>query len=205
MPTSYPMPTNRPTFKNLTGRRFGRIRVLSYAGQSRWNCSCACGAKLIIHTSSFWGCRKKRCMKCRLSRKPGYSSWQGMKDRCYNRNDADFHRYGGRGIKICARWKNSFENFFADMGPRPSLKHSLDRFPDRDGDYRPGNCRWATPTEQARNRDSNHPLTFQGTTMCLTAWARKRNMNQTTLSQRILAGWPIRKALLTPVRSRIRK
>jgi hypothetical protein len=82
------------------------------------------------------------------------SSYVAMKARCLTRSDKDFPNYGGRGIKICVRWARSFDAFLADMGPRPSLAHTLDRFPDGDGDYEPGNCRWATPAQQSQNRIS---------------------------------------------------
>jgi hypothetical protein len=82
---------------------------------------------------------------------PEYQSWANMKDRCMNPGAAAFEYYGGRGIKVCDRWLR-FDNFLADVGPRPSLKYSLDRFPNKDGDYEPGNCRWATFDQQVYNR-----------------------------------------------------
>jgi hypothetical protein len=88
----------------------------------------------------------------RLSNTPEYNSWVGMKGRCLNEHGPDFRLYGGRGIAVCERWRDSFEAFYTDMGPRPSPMHSIDRFPNNDGHYEPGNCRWATPREQRLNQ-----------------------------------------------------
>src|ERR1035437_3400711 len=95
------------------------------------------------------------------TKSPEYQSWANMKDRCLNPNSTAFYCYGGRGIKICERWV-IFENFLADMGPRPSLKYSLDRHPNNDGDYEPENCRWATINEQLANRSNSLKIKING-------------------------------------------
>lgn len=100
-----------------------------------------------------------------LARKhPNYMTWARLKSRCNNKNNKSYKNYGGRGIKVCERWLNSFENFCHDMGVRPSLKHSIDRYPNNDGNYEPKNCRWATATQQALNRRkfSNNTTGFTG-------------------------------------------
>ena len=167
--------------KDLTGMRFGRLLVSGRAsarrdGQAYWLCCCECGGTTIAggkdlrsgHTQSC-GClriegqRELRRRHGHAPRKPGghavtptYRSWYGMKSRCLNAKQAAYKNYGGRGITVCERWL-SFKNFLADMGPRPSPKHSIDRWPNNDGNYEPSNCRWATATEQARNRARSAP------------------------------------------------
>jgi hypothetical protein len=120
-----------------------------------------------------------------------------MKARCYNHNEKCYPRYGGRGIRVSERWVHSFENFITDMGPRPSKEHSLDRYPDGDGDYGPSNCRWATLFQQARNKRNNTFLTFNGKTQCITDWALELGQTVPTLAKRIGRGWPIDKVLAT--------
>lgn len=165
---------------DLTGQRFGRLLVLSVAGheitpcrhgrrgQLRWSCVCDCGRDATVvglrlrngRTRSC-GCLKvdpstrttthgatRRCN--RLNSTPEYRSWRSMRARCEQPKHIGFHLYGGRGIRICERW-TSFENFLADMGPKPGPNFSLDRI-DVDGNYEPSNCRWATPVEQSNNR-----------------------------------------------------
>lgn len=164
--------------RDLCGRRFGRLIVLKRAGCDRqnktmWECQCDCGKVVRIRGYILrrrgvksCGCLQKEWITRRAIEhpirlrhghalstgiSPEYHSWASMKVRCYRRNHKAFKNYGGRGIKVCERWLNSFENFLADMGPRPTGK-SLDRFPNNDGNYEPGNCRWATRSEQQRNR-----------------------------------------------------
>lgn len=119
-----------------------------------------------------------------------------MRQRCWNQNDEHFANYGGRGITICARWMD-FSNFYADMGNRPGDK-TIDRI-DVNGDYEPGNCRWATPSQQNRNRRNNRILKLDGEERTLTGWAEHIGMNRSTLDNRIRDGWSTRRALTVPV------
>jgi len=134
----------------------------------------------------------------RLSKTDEYHIWQTMKARCYNPNNHKYKRYGGRGIAVCDRWLQSFENFIADMGKRPSTSHSLDRI-NNDGDYTPQNCRWATPKEQARNTQTNRLITLNGVTRTLVEWREYYGLSVTQLEYRMYhAGWSAEKALTTP-------
>src|ERR1700684_2689322 len=117
--------------------------------------------------------------------------------RCCNPKQKHYDKYGGRGISVCDHWLASFDNFNADMGARPTLKHTLERV-DNDGNYEPGNCKWATKKEQSRNTRTNVNITFNGETMCLSAWAEKVGLDRRTLDYRIrVYKWPLAKALTT--------
>lgn len=118
-----------------------------------------------------------------------YASWGAMLERCTNPRVKDWARYCGRGINVCPRWRESFDAFFADMGPRPSPRHSLDRYPNKDGDYEPGNVRWATHTEQMRNRRDNKIATIGGETKTLAEWSDISGIHKDTLSWRLRHGW----------------
>ena len=157
---------------DLTGKTFGRLTVLHRKGIARnsraatWLCQCTCGNRITTESrllnngnTTSCGCAQRDYMRAHAhrlthgeSKGAEYKSWCGMKDRCYNRKNPAYDRYGGRGITVCVRWRNSFERFLADMGRKPSTQHSLDRFPNNDGDYEPANCRWATMTQQVKNR-----------------------------------------------------
>jgi len=123
-----------------------------------WRCKCDCGNDAIVYAGHLragstkgCGCAKKGINRTHgKAHSPEYKAWDNARSRCYREVDRKFPLYGGRGIKMCDRWISSFANFFSDMGPRPE-GYTLDR-KDSDGDYEPGNCRWATPTQQNRNR-----------------------------------------------------
>lgn len=152
--------------KDMIGKRFGRLKVvgqaLSLGGRAAWNCICVCGVEKVIRgkdlrlgDSQSCGCvNSVAVLKHGHARRRAvtseYRSWRRMRVRCLNPHDKRYTDYGGRGIRVCERWV-SFEVFLADMGPKPSPKHSIDRI-NVDGDYEPRNCRWATAIEQRRNR-----------------------------------------------------
>lgn len=118
---------------------------------------------------------------------PEYNTWVRMRSRCNSPSDKKYPWYGARGIKVCERW-DSYVNFLADMGPRPSNKHSIDRYPDNTGDYEPTNCRWATALEQANNRPDNRFMNVEGNRVTIAEASRQTGINVSTLKSRIYAG-----------------
>jgi hypothetical protein len=141
-------------------------------------------------------------MARRGQREPEYPIYAAMKQRCYNTNCAEYENYGGRGIGVFQEWRDSFEAFIRDVGRRPSPEHSLDRYPDNDGNYEPGNVRWATIAEQQRNKRNNVMLTFNNETRCAADWADHLGMKRHTLDGRLKDGWSVERALTTPVAKR---
>lgn len=135
------------------------------------------------------------------SRTPEYKTWSIMKQRCLNIKHDSYSTYGGRGIKVCPRWLESFESFLSDMGRKPSKDHSIERV-NNNGDYEPSNCVWATKWEQAKNRSTNRFLEFNGQRLCLMDWSRKVGIPFRTLRGRILCGWSTERILTEPVRKR---
>jgi hypothetical protein len=127
-----------------------------------------------------------------------YNAWRAMLERCKNPNVKSYHNYGGRGIKVCERW-SSFENFLADVGERPSTKHSIDRYPDMNGNYEPGNVRWATAKEQMRNMRNNRPITIGDETRLLCEWSEVSGIPVKTIHQRLFKGWNARRAVFEPI------
>lgn len=134
-----------------------------------------------------------------------YRAWQTMRLRCTEPSNPAYANYGGRGIKVCDRWLESVENFIADMGPKPSPKHELDRWPDNNGNYEPGNCRWATRSENDRNRRSSRLIECRGETLALAAWAERSGVRADTIGERLAAGWEPERAIFTPARFKPKK
>jgi hypothetical protein len=130
--------------------------------------------------------------------KSEYDSWNKAKERCTRVDGPDYPNYGGRGITFFEDWKKDFKKFLEYMGPKPSPYHSLDRWPNQNGNYEPGNLRWATPKEQARNTRRNSLITYEGQTKTLAEWAERLGVDGTVISRRIKRGWPLSKALFYP-------
>jgi hypothetical protein len=186
-----------------------KSRADSVRRKTRWNCVCDCGAlsnvssgNLVTGKVASCGCSKSNGNPThghnrRGRRSTEYVIWASMLDRCRRPAAQKWADYGGRGIGVCERW-NSFENFLADMGPRPSAQHSIDRR-NNDGNYEPGNCRWATRAEQMRNRRNNVRITYGGTTMTATEWAQRLGLGRANvITKRLARGWTAEEALALP-------
>jgi hypothetical protein len=141
----------------------------------------------------------KRKLNDGRSHHPLYQLWKDMIRRCTTRDKKG--NYLGRGIDVCSRWRKNFWAFVADMGARPSPKHSIERI-DNDGDYEPGNCRWATTPEQARNTRRNRSLTVNGKAKLLTDWANEIGVDRRTISARLKWGWSEQDAVTIPINTK---
>jgi hypothetical protein len=201
------------------GDRYGRLAVIGEeatehaAGRSfrRFSCRCECGVLVSVRLQNLRSGQVESCgcvyvqhgHASRMARTRTYHSWQCMIQRCSNPSATGYGNYGGRGVTVCERWANSFESFLSDMGERPP-RHTLDRYPNPNGNYEPGNCRWAIQTDQMRNMRRNRWITFGGETLCLTDWSLRTGLPIPTLIYRLDAGWPI-KDVLTRVPSHARR
>lgn len=187
---------------DLTGQRFGRLVVLSRAqnkgAATAWNCLCECGNHTIVrsdhlrseHTESC-GCYLDEVRVTHGHTRGGkwsreYQAWLNARTRCYNPKFIQFGDWGGRGIKMCEKWKDDFSAFYRDMGPCPEGR-GLNRI-DNDGDYRPGNCEWASNKDQNRNRRNSRYLECSGERKILTDWAAELGISPSNLSQKLKKG-----------------
>lgn len=209
--------------KDLTGNVYSYLTVTSFSHKeviSRsnrpyyWNCECVCGNPVTVTATNLksgnvksCGCKRLKLIsdattKHGFSYSREYKIWQAIKDRCSNHKNK---RYGGRGITVCQRWVNSFENFYADMGPSPSDKHSIDR-KNNNGNYTPDNCRWATTKEQCNNMVTNVIVKYQGITSTLTELCDRLNLNYNVIRRRVSSlNWTIDDAIKTKIKFRPKK
>lgn len=208
---------------DFVGKKFGRLTILSLCEgkyQTELLCKCDCGSIKQFSNHQLTSGKVKSCgcysrdvllrrnfihgqsVRTKVTRE--YKAWAEMKHRCYDEKYYLYHRYGGRGIKVCERWLDSFENFYADMGERPSNKHSLDRFPNNDGDYEPNNCRWATQKEQCRNQSKNVLITINGEAKCVSEWAGVYGISEKTIFNRIYSGWDVIESVTKPKRGSLK-
>lgn len=194
---------------DMSGKRVGRLLVLSRAvsvqGKARWSCQCDCGIALEISGDKLrTGTQSCGCLRRELTIKRNYRhgkaktrtyiTWAHMMQRCLNPKVQNYGNYGGRGISVAPRWL-SFENFLADMGEKPTGL-SLDRI-NVNGNYEPGNCRWATYEQQVNNKRGNRYVEYKGERLTVSQWARRMGLTVGTVKSR-LARWPVEKALGMP-------
>ncbi len=217
------MQTKSTSDKSLVGKKFGRLTIISLPairnGKNRVMCRCDCGNikeldfynVKYLHSSSCGCYGRERILESKLKHGEArdgkmtleYGRWLNMKSRVLNPKSIQFMDYGGRGIKICSRWLNSFPNFLEDMGRCPD-GCSIDR-KDNNGDYSPENCRWSTRIEQGRNRRNNHLIEFNGVTKTMSDWAREFGIHTDTLKRRIYSGWTTQRALQPLIYEKKRK
>lgn len=196
--------------EDLTGKKFNRLTVTNFSHKQDkgrkyfWNCLCDCKNTIIVrsdhlkngHTKSCGCLRPETITKHSLGWSRSYACWFGMKDRCNNPNNKSYHRYGGRGIRVCDEWKD-VEVFIRDMGHPPDTDLQIDRI-DNDGDYEPSNCRWVTKEQNARNRSNNRRVDINGRVQTVVEWAREYNIKPSLIYYRLYMGWPGDMAVLRP-------
>lgn len=211
----------KPDYPALIGKTFNRLTVVETLHRNaRYEmlllCSCSCGGSVTVpyprlksgNTKSC-GCLQPEVVRSTGraqrthggSNTPTYETYRSMIDRCYNPNTPGYAYWGGRGITVCPQWLEGYAAFKRDMGTRPKGK-TLDRYPNNDGNYEPGNCRWATPSEQGRNTRATRYLTIQGVTKPLIEWSEEFSVCSTTILDRLHRGWPVEEAIRTPAHSK---
>lgn len=199
-----------------TGERYGRLIVIAQAPHKgrriAWLCRCDCGrdAVVVSHRLRARGTKSCGCAKIMppiqkpkayaTRRDPTHRCWRKMIERCDKSYSTNFEYYGGRGIKVCDRWKSDFRNFLFDMGPRPSAFYSIDRYPNPDGDYEPGNCRWATQQQQVDNQKKTIWVIVDGERITLREACRRTGLKFHTAYGRLKSGCDIDAIMAAPDR-----
>lgn len=215
-----PKPRRPGKLVRLDGQRFGFLEVLSrerpVSGRfAAWLCRCDCGVEVIVSGDKLRRGKKKAC--CinghRFSKGTStgftvlypseYSSWSNMHERCQNPKLKGFPNYGGRGIKVCSQWA-TFDNFLRDMGRKPDPKFTIER-DDSNGDYEPSNCRWASKTEQTRNKRNSIYVTYQGKRRLLIDLLVDLGLSRARVVSRLKLGWSLEAAIALPLQKRGRK
>jgi hypothetical protein len=213
--------TNDFKIIKATPQKYGRLTIVEIVGKNaKWQklvrCVCECGSDGVFRLDHVKSGRSKSCGclnreataarnarhgGCRRSgRQPEFSVWIGMRDRCFNPRCESYPRYGARGITVCDKWRTSYGAFIKDVGRRPSKAHALERI-NNNGNYEPGNVKWATRVEQCNNRSTNRLVEMGGRTMTLAEWSRiTPHLKYSTIQRRLKAGWEPEKALTTPSR-----
>jgi len=201
-----------PAFKDLSGQKFGKLTAIKRVGKdsqgtSLWHCLCDCGNTSTVRVSALKNGGTKTCgcsygeagITHGLSRKPIYSVWQAMIQRCHNSSNPAYKYYGVRGITVCDKWRNSFQAFFDDMG-HAEKGMSIDRI-DNDKGYSPDNCKWATLKEQANNKRDNRYITHNGITKTICDWSISLGGHRCLVGKRIdELGWDEIRAVTTKVK-----
>jgi hypothetical protein len=219
MVADHSIPTPLPThsrFINILGQSFNGLTVLEYRGRHKkkdlWLCLCSCDKRFVTDSYAIRSGHAKSC-GCRrvdnltgntlglrhgLCKTPEWRSWYAMVSRCTDSTNGSYRRYGAVGITVCDRWlgDNGFASFLADMGHKPTPKHTIDRIENAKG-YSPENCRWADIIQQANNTRTNRPITFRGRTQNLSQWARELGCSPGVLLYRLKAGWSVEDAFST--------
>lgn len=186
---------------DITGNKYGRLTVLEFAESKKkaafFKCKCECGNITVVASASLrygltssCGCIAKEVSGNRArthgeaKKTKEYRTWEGLKSRCYTESDKRYYCYGAIGIKVCDRWKDSYENFLADMGRAPGPEYSIDR-KNVKGDYEPENCRWATDLEQANNKSTTVWIEYEGRKLSLHNWSKELSVNYKSLHKLI--------------------
>jgi hypothetical protein len=192
---------------DIAGHIYGQLLVIerhvvsSAAGKARWLCQCSCGSFTIVVAGTLRSGETLSCGHLNFDpvshggyRHPEYRVWNLMRQRCHNPKNTHYASYGGRGISVCDRWRKSYAAFNEDMGRRPFLGAQIDRI-DNNGNYEPGNCRWATRKQNCRNQRKTRFLAYRGEVRSMPEWCEILGLHYGTVKHRVLKGWSPERAL----------